>query len=79
MPTDIFPEIDIPVVSGDLDSTTGMPPDEMERRIVTICERALTTTVNDIEHIEIQSLNGVGGDQDLLPAGREDRGGRRRR
>ncbi len=58
MSTDIFPEIDIPVVSV-IWSYNGVAPDEMEKRISTICERAMTTTVNDIEHIESQSLNGV--------------------
>ena len=57
-PTDIFPVIDIPVVSV-IWSYGGIAPEEMERRIVTVAERAYTTTVNDIEHIESQSLNGV--------------------
>ena len=59
MPTDIFPEIDIPVVSV-VWQYTGMPADEIEQRIVLINERVLTTSVNDIEHIESQSLYGVG-------------------
>src|SRR6185295_19822547 len=58
MPKDIFPEIDIPVVSV-IWTYTGMSPDEMEKRMVTISERSITTTVNDIEHIESQSLNGI--------------------
>ena len=58
MPTDIFPNIDIPVVSV-IWTYTGISPEEMEKRITTISERALTTTVNDIEHIESQSYNGV--------------------
>ncbi|HUO11033.1 MAG TPA: efflux RND transporter permease subunit [Phycisphaerae bacterium] len=58
MPTDIFPVIDIPVVSV-VFNYTGMSPQEMEQRIVSPYERILTTTVNDIEHIESQSLNGV--------------------
>lgn len=58
MPTDIFPTIDIPVVTV-IWTYNGVSPDEMEKRIVTICERALTTTVNDIEHMESQSYNGV--------------------
>lgn len=57
-PTDIFPEIDIPVVSV-IWSYNGISPEEMERRIVTISERAMTTTVNGIEHIESTSLNGT--------------------
>ena len=58
MPTDIFPNIDIPVVSV-IWTYSGVSPDEMEKRITTISERSLTTTVNDIEHIESQSYNGV--------------------
>ena len=59
MPTDIFPEINIPVVSV-VWQYTGMPADEIERRVILINERVLTTSVNDIEHIESQSLFGVG-------------------
>src|SRR6201996_6260501 len=58
MPVDIFPNINIPVVSI-VWNYTGFSPQQMEQRIVSITERALTTTVNDIEHIESQSLNGV--------------------
>ena len=58
MPIDIFPEINIPVVSA-IFSYTGISAEEMEKRISTIAERAYTTTVNDIEHIESQSLPGV--------------------
>ncbi len=58
MPTDIFPEIDIPVISV-IWNYTGLPPEEMERRIVTQYERNLTTVVNDIEHTESQSLTGI--------------------
>ena len=57
-PTDVFPTIDIPVVSV-IWSYSGISPDDMEKRIVTVSERAATTTVNDIEHIESQSLPGV--------------------
>jgi multidrug efflux pump subunit AcrB len=57
-PTDIFPEIDIPVVSV-IWQYQGLPPEEMERRIATVSERAMTTTVNDIEHIESQSVPGI--------------------
>ena len=57
-PTDIFPNIDIPVVSV-LWNYTGLSPEEMSNRIVFQYERVLTTTVNDIEHIESQSLNGI--------------------
>src|SRR6202451_850868 len=58
-PTDIFPEIRIPVI-GVVWNHTGLPPDEMAGRIVTPFQRALTTTVNDIEHIVANSYNGVG-------------------
>ena len=58
MPVDIFPYIDIPVVSI-VWTYGGLSPEEMEKRMVTIFERAMTTTVNDIEHIESQSYDGV--------------------
>jgi multidrug efflux pump subunit AcrB len=58
MSTDIFPNIDIPVISV-VWNYSGLAPDEMEQRIVTNYERALTTTVNDIEHVESQTLSGV--------------------
>ena len=58
MPTDIFPDIDIPVISV-VWNYGGLSPDEMEKRIVSNFERALTTTVSDIEHIESQMLSGV--------------------
>src|SRR5450631_3280300 len=58
MPTDIFPDIDIPVISV-IWNYTGLPPEEMEKRIVTNYERGLTTTVSDIEHTESQSLTGI--------------------
>jgi len=58
MPTDIFPNINIPVVSV-IWSYPGVAPEEMEYRFCTVCERAMTTTVNDIQHIESQSYNGV--------------------
>jgi multidrug efflux pump subunit AcrB len=57
-PTDIFPNIDIPVVSV-LWQYTGLSAEEMSARIVSIHERILTTTVDNIEHIESQSLNGI--------------------
>ena len=57
-PTDIFPNIDIPVVSI-VWNYTGLSPDEMSLRIASNFERALTTTVNNIEHIESQSLTGI--------------------
>ncbi len=58
-PTDIFPEIRIPVI-GVVWNYTGLPPDQMAGRIVTPFQRALTTTVNDIEHIAANSYSGVG-------------------
>ena len=58
-PTDIFPDIRIPVI-GVVWQYTGLPPDQMAGRIVTPFQRALTTTVNDIEHIAANSYNGVG-------------------
>ncbi len=57
-PVDIFPEINIPVVSI-IWTYNGLVPSEMEKRITSIYERALTTTVGNVEHIESQSLNGV--------------------
>jgi CzcA family heavy metal efflux pump len=58
MPTDIFPSINIPVISV-IFSYNGLSPTEMQGRITTVVERALTTTVNNIEHIESQSLRGT--------------------
>src|SRR5579872_89322 len=58
-PTDIFPDIRIPVI-GVVWQYTGLPPDQMSGRITTPFERALTTTVNDIEHIAANSYNGIG-------------------
>jgi multidrug efflux pump subunit AcrB len=58
-PTDIFPDINIPVVSV-VWGYTGLAPEEMERRMVMPYERAVTTTVNDVEHIESQSYYGIG-------------------
>jgi len=57
-PKDIFPYINIPVITI-VWTYTGLSPDEMEKRVVTISERSLTTTVNDIEHIESESYSGV--------------------
>jgi multidrug efflux pump subunit AcrB len=59
MPTDIFPNIDIPVISV-VWTYTGLPPDDMSGRVVYYYERTLTAQVNDIEHIESQSLPGYG-------------------
>jgi multidrug efflux pump subunit AcrB len=59
MPVDIFPAIDIPVVAV-VWSYNGLPPEDMERRVILIAERAYSTTVNGIERIESQSILGVG-------------------
>src|SRR6201997_2522711 len=58
MPTDIFPNINIPVVTV-VWTFTGLSAQERSTRVVFNSERAMTTTVNDIEHIESQSLNGI--------------------
>src|SRR3979409_958566 len=58
-PTDIFPNINIPVISV-VFSYTGLPPDDMAGRVVTFYARSLTTSVNDIEHIESQSIPNSG-------------------
>ncbi|MGF6779333.1 efflux RND transporter permease subunit [Paraburkholderia sp. GAS334] len=58
-PTDIFPDIKIPVISV-VWQYTGLPPDQMVGRITSPFERALTTTVNDVEHIEAKSIAGFG-------------------
>src|SRR6201993_5526347 len=57
-PTDIFPNIDIPVVSI-VWTYNSLEPQDLADRIVTITERNLTTTVDNIEHIESQSLYGI--------------------
>jgi len=59
MPTDIFPEIDIPVVAV-IWNYVGISPDDMETRVIGNFERVLVSTVNGIDHIESQSLIGVG-------------------
>ncbi|HEY7986292.1 MAG TPA: efflux RND transporter permease subunit [Methylophilaceae bacterium] len=56
-PVDIFPEIRIPIIAVAW-QYTGLPPDDMAGRITTLYERVLTTTVNDIEHIEANTYNG---------------------
>ena len=58
MPTDIFPDVDIPVISV-VFNYSGLSPDEMEKRMVNNFERGLTVTVNDIEHIESLTLTGI--------------------
>src|SRR5579872_5281480 len=57
-PTDIFPNIDIPVIAVSWDYT-GLNPAEMEGRITSVYERVLTTTVDNIEHIESTTINGT--------------------
>src|SRR5271154_4385880 len=58
-PTDILPDIAIPIVSV-IWTYSGLDADDMSKRIVGVCERALSTTVNNIEHVESQSYYGVG-------------------
>ena len=58
-PTDILPEINIPIVSV-IWTYNGLDSDDMSKRIVGICERSLSTTVNNVQHIESQSYAGVG-------------------
>ncbi|ABE29625.1 acrB/AcrD/AcrF family protein [Paraburkholderia xenovorans LB400] len=58
-PTDIFPDIRIPVISV-VWQYTGLPPDQMVGRITSPFERTLTTTVNDVEHTEAESVAGFG-------------------
>src|SRR6202167_5361876 len=57
-PTDIFPSINIPVIAVGW-TYTGLRPEEMEGRITTVYERVLTTTVDNIEHIESTTVNGT--------------------
>lgn len=59
MPTDIFPNIDIPVITV-VWQFTGFSASQVSNRVVTPAERGITTTVSDIDHIESQSLVGVG-------------------
>jgi multidrug efflux pump subunit AcrB len=58
-PTDILPEINIPIVSV-IWTYNGLDADDMSKRIVGICERSMSTTVNNVQHIESQSFSGVG-------------------
>src|ERR1700685_3479710 len=59
MPVDIFPSIDIPIIAVAF-QYQGLPPEQMAGRIITPFERALTTTVNDIEHFEANSYTTFG-------------------
>ncbi len=67
-PTDIFPSINIPVISV-VWNFTGLSPEQMEGRMISPYERVLTTTVNDIEHLESVSLNGVAVNKIFLQPG----------
>jgi multidrug efflux pump subunit AcrB len=58
-PVDIFPSINIPIIAVAF-QYTGLPPDQMAGRVITPFERALTTTVNDIEHLEANSYTTFG-------------------
>lgn len=58
-PVDIFPDIRIPVIAI-IWNYTGLPPDQMAGRVITQSQRGLTTTVNDIEHMEATAYNGLG-------------------
>ena len=69
-PTDIFPDIDIPVISL-VWNYAGLQPQEMEERITSNSERFVTTLVNDVEHIESQSLNGIAVVKIYLSADRQ--------
>jgi multidrug efflux pump subunit AcrB len=59
MPIDVFPSINLPVITV-IWNYNGLTPNDMEKRIVTQTERAYTTSVNDIQHIESQSVSGIG-------------------
>src|SRR5277367_2847710 len=58
-PTDILPDIKIPVIAV-VWTYRGLPPDDMSGRVIYYYERQLSSSVNDIEHIESQSLTGIG-------------------
>ena len=58
-PTDIFPDIRIPVIAV-VWTYRGLPPEDMAGRVIYYYERQLSTSVNDIEHVESQSLAGIG-------------------
>src|SRR5260370_38472490 len=65
MPVDVLPEINIPVISV-VWTYSGLSPEEIADRIVINSERSLTVTVNDIEHIESQSLNAIDCTKDFF-------------
>ena len=72
MPTDIFPEINIPVVTV-IWQYTGLSTPEMEQRVTTYSQYAISSNVNGIKNIEAQTLERPVGAEDLLPAGRQSR------
>ena len=71
-PKDIFPPINIPVVTV-IWQYTGLTPEEMEQRVTTYSEYAISASVSDIRNIESQTLSGIVGREDLLPAERQHR------
>ena len=75
-PKDIFPVIDIPVVTV-IWQYTGLTPREMEARVTTYSEYSISANVNNIRDMESQTLSGFGGSKDLLSAQRECRSGNR--
>jgi multidrug efflux pump subunit AcrB len=77
-PTDIFPSINIPVISI-IWQYSGLDAQEVEQRLVYTHERALSITVNDIEHIESTSYNGIGVIKVFLQPGASVRRSRRSR
>jgi multidrug efflux pump subunit AcrB len=76
-PTDIFPDIRIPVISV-VWNYAGLQPDDMSGRIVTYYERTLGTTVNDVAHIESQSFRGYSRPSTFAPPPRRSPPFRRR-
>ena len=75
-PTDIFPYINIPMV-GVIWTYNGMSPDDMAKRVLFVSERAMTTTVNNIERIEATAYNGVGLIRVYMQPGHQRRSGGR--
>src|SRR6202044_3123060 len=72
MPTDIFPEIRIPVVTV-IWQYTGLTTPEMEQRVSTYSQYSISSNVNGIKNMEAQTLNGLFHSEDLLPTGRQSR------
>ena len=75
-PKDIFPNINIPVVSV-IWQYTGLTPEEMEQRVTTYSEYSISSSVNDIKNIESQTLSGISVERIYLPAECERRSGDR--